>query len=308
MSLAEDVIDSAPGVVFEYSGINLPPGYLWANGAAVSRTSYARLFAALSISVSGVIASGSTTITSLSQDLTALPTSLVGAPVSGPGIPAGATITAVTSGSITLSAAPTTSTSNATIVIAPHGVGDGSTTFNVPDRRGRAAVGHDLMGATSAAGRLTAGGSGMNGTLLGASGGAEVHVLSIAEIPTHTHANTLTDNGHTHANSLHDPAHSHANSLSDPGHAHSYPGVTMVQNGGLPFDLGGNGSGGSSGGSNTYAAGTGMSINNAGASTGITLTNVGSTTGISITNASQGSGSAHTNVQPSLVMNYIIKT
>lgn len=66
------------------------------------------------------------------------------------------------------------------------GAGDGSTTFNLPDARGRVTAGKDNMGG-SAANRLTTGGSGVNGTNLGAAGGAETQTLSLAQIPSHTH-------------------------------------------------------------------------------------------------------------------------
>jgi microcystin-dependent protein len=286
MSLADDVLEGAPGTVSEFAGINLPSGYLWANGQAVSRSTYARLFAALTMSVTGTVASGSASISSVSQDLTQLPTSLVGAPISGAGIPAGTTILAITSSTITLSQNATAAGSGVALCVAPHGVGDGSTTFNVPDRRGRAGVGHDLMGAASAAGRLTAGGGGITGTLLGAAGGAETHVLSTAEIPAHTHANTITDPGHTHANTL-----------SDPGHTHSVNGGVYGSSS-IAYQYY---QGGSQGG--PYAA---IGIN--AATTGVTLTNASHTAGVTITNASIGSGNAHTITQPSIVMNFIIKT
>lgn len=67
------------------------------------------------------------------------------------------------------------------------GSGDGSTTFNVPDMRGRGPVGKDNMGGT-AANRVTSGGSGINGTTLGAVGGAETHTLDTTQIPAHNHA------------------------------------------------------------------------------------------------------------------------
>lgn len=51
-----------------------------------------------------------------------------------------------------------------------HGVGDGSTTFNLPDARGRVTVGKDNMGGT-AVNRVTTGGSGLNAAALGATGG-----------------------------------------------------------------------------------------------------------------------------------------
>jgi microcystin-dependent protein len=59
-----------------------------------------------------------------------------------------------------------------------HGSGDGTTTFNIPDRRGRSLVGKDGSHA------------------LGATGGATTHSLSTAELAAHTHS--ITDPTHTH--------------------------------------------------------------------------------------------------------------
>lgn len=67
-----------------------------------------------------------------------------------------------------------------------YGSGDGSTTFNLPDCRGRTIAGKDNMGGTSA-NRLTSGGSGITGTTLGSSGGSETHNLSTAQMPSHYH-------------------------------------------------------------------------------------------------------------------------
>lgn len=60
-----------------------------------------------------------------------------------------------------------------------YGVGDGSTTFNIPDARGRVIAGQDDMGGSSA-NRLTGLAGGVEGDTLGASGGAEtgIHALS----------------------------------------------------------------------------------------------------------------------------------
>lgn len=67
-----------------------------------------------------------------------------------------------------------------------YGVGDGSTTFNLPDYRGRVGAGQDDMGGTSA-NRLTGLSGGVDGDVLGATGGAETHTLTTAQIPAHTH-------------------------------------------------------------------------------------------------------------------------
>jgi microcystin-dependent protein len=67
-----------------------------------------------------------------------------------------------------------------------YGSGDGSTTFNVPDLRGRAIAGQDDMGGTSA-NRLTGQSGGLNGDNLGATGGSETHTLTEAQMPSHEH-------------------------------------------------------------------------------------------------------------------------
>lgn len=74
-----------------------------------------------------------------------------------------------------------------TVISTTFGAGDGSTTFNVPDLRGRVAAGVDNMGGT-AAGRVTSGGSGITGTTLSATGGAETVTLTAAHMPSHTHS------------------------------------------------------------------------------------------------------------------------
>lgn len=119
------------------------------------------------------------------------------------------------------------------------GVGDGSTTFTLPDLRGRIPGGKDDMGG-SAASRLTTGGSGVNGTTLGASGGAETHTLSSAQMPSHSHTVAATTNREN-----------------------------------------------ASGGSGTVAVVGGVST---------------------MTSNTEGSGSSHNNTQPTIVLNYIIKT
>ncbi|MBL8832492.1 MAG: tail fiber protein [Rhodospirillales bacterium] len=68
-----------------------------------------------------------------------------------------------------------------------YGAGDGSTTFNLPDLRGRTAAGRDNMNGPPA-NRLTSGGAGIAGTTLGAAGGAQAHALTEAQMPAHSHS------------------------------------------------------------------------------------------------------------------------
>jgi microcystin-dependent protein len=83
------------------------------------------------------------------------------------------------------------------LVSTTFGSGDGSTTFNVPDLRGRSVFGLDNMGG-SAASRITVAGGNFDATVLGGTGGAQNHTLTQAELPAIKPAITITDPGHTH--------------------------------------------------------------------------------------------------------------
>lgn len=128
-----------------------------------------------------------------------------------------------------------------------YGAGDGSTTFNVPDLRGRVAAGQDDMGGSSA-NRLTNQTGGLNGDGLGNTGGSETHTLTTAQMPAHTH---------------------------DAG-TYNFALQTGTQ------------------ASNTLPDGASGSS--------------ASTFSISGNSGSTGGGGAHNNVQPTIILNYIIKT
>ncbi len=64
-----------------------------------------------------------------------------------------------------------------------YGAGDGSTTFNLPNLKGKVAVGLDSADADFDA--------------LGETGGESTHVLTVGEMPQHNHG--ILDSGHTHA-------------------------------------------------------------------------------------------------------------
>jgi microcystin-dependent protein len=75
-----------------------------------------------------------------------------------------------------------------------YGSGDGSTTFNVPDLRGRVTAGKDDMGG-SAASRLTSVGLGVAGTTLGNAGSTESYTLVTGNLPPYTPSGTIGGTG-----------------------------------------------------------------------------------------------------------------
>jgi microcystin-dependent protein len=72
-----------------------------------------------------------------------------------------------------------------TIMGTTYGVGDGSTTFNLPDKTGRVSA---MQEASST--RLPSTYFGGNSTVLGAVGGSPSHTLATTELPAHTHSGT----------------------------------------------------------------------------------------------------------------------
>jgi microcystin-dependent protein len=138
------------------------------------------------------------------------------------------------------------------IIGTAFGVGDGVTTFNVPDYRGRVGIGRDDMGGV-AAGRITIGGCGITGTTLGA-------------------ANALTETNSLVTGQL--PSHSHNNTLNDPGHLHTIP-LTAPISLAAPGSFSGNRTNyANSTTSNTSTATTGMTITNASTGSGSAINNV----------------------------------
>ena len=68
------------------------------------------------------------------------------------------------------------------VISTTYGVGDGSSTFNLPNISGRV-----IAGKEASATLLTSGGSGVDGATLGSTGGSETHTLDETEMPTHSH-------------------------------------------------------------------------------------------------------------------------
>jgi microcystin-dependent protein len=163
------------GTVTDFAGLAAPAGWTLCGGQAISRTTFASLFNAITLQTIG-------NTTATSPIVTGIPSTtgmVAGMPISGPNFPA-TTILSVDSGTqIHLAVNATGTGVGSALQICPHGAGDGVTTFNVPDIRGRTTHGRDDMNGT-AANRLTTGGSGILGTRVGASGGAETVTLTTA--------------------------------------------------------------------------------------------------------------------------------
>ncbi|MGP0093112.1 MAG: hypothetical protein ACLPKB_24705 [Xanthobacteraceae bacterium] len=189
------------GTEVAFAGITVPTGWYLEYGQAVERATDPNLLNALRATFTGDVTNGSNTITGVSANLTGL--GLEGAALEGTGL-SGLTISSITSTTITMSGNATAGSGGSQTCHAyPYGNGDGATTFNVPDRRGRAVAGRDNMGGTAAS-RLTTGGSGIAGNELGAAGGAETVTLMQAQLPAVAPTGTvaITDPGHTHTNTV----------------------------------------------------------------------------------------------------------
>lgn len=182
------------------------------------------------------------------------------------------------------------------IIGTTYGAGNGSTTFNVPDLRGRVVAGEDDMGG-AAANRLTVGNSGITGTTLGAAGGDE-------RLHQHSHANTLTNNAVTSGNDNSDHTHAGTTGNDSPDHTHA---VTVANAGTFTGIIGSNGHGGTI---QSWTGGTGgrSAFHQHGFTTGgrSAFHQHSVTSNVTISNVNAGSGSSQ-NVQPTIILNYIIK-
>lgn len=111
-----------------------PTWALVRDGSAISRAAYPKLFAALCPTRSGTTATGTNVVSGLSTttDL------YVGMPVEGAGIPAGTTVSGITSGSSVNLSANATASATVPITLFYYGYGSGGSaaTFGLPDDRG----------------------------------------------------------------------------------------------------------------------------------------------------------------------------
>jgi microcystin-dependent protein len=142
--------------------------------------------------------------------------------------------------------------------------------FRVPDLRGLVPAGPDAMPVGAArANRLTR----TIALTLAAKTGEEVHIISIPELPSHTHV----QNGHGHTVGQHD----HALSMAAGPQSNT---IFPTGGGGVVTDRGGGGAG-----------------------QPVKLSAVLSAASVVATNQNTGGGGSHENVQPTIIVPYIVK-
>lgn len=169
-----------------------------------------------------------------------------------------------------------------TLIGTTFGIGDGTTSFNLPNYTDKMSI---------AAGNLYA---------LAATGGSPTHTLLQTELPTALGTITVTDPGHTHTAT--DSGHSHG--ITDPGHTHIQKvNANATTSGQNRTQINTNGTAEQNSVTPTASATTGASINSGTAN----VTNAVNTTGISATIANGTGGNAHNILNPYLAMYKMIR-
>lgn len=193
--------------------------------------------------------------------------------------------------------------------------------FSVPDLRGRVIAGRDIDNGSGTAGRLSTVTN--QGTVVAASAGSQTHTLGTTELPTHTHSGTISSGvtnltgGHTHSltidatNTDHTHVLSNVYNTENDNWANVFRRRTPTAESGLALTN-------ATSGTSTIrinAVNYGMTLgnmnvnqNHAHTSTmGESGAHTHTVTGTVNTN-NVGGSAPHNNLQPTMVMNYIIKT
>ena len=182
------------GTILPWANTTLPSKYLYTAGQEVDRTTYSELLTAITYSTVILCTSGIATITVSTTISDSVP---IGAPLEASCFAPGTTVASKASGSLTMSG-NATATASVTARILPWGNGNGSTTFNVPDLRGRVLAGRNNM-LGSAATTLTStyyttpGGTAVNPNAINAVAGSQSQTLITANLPPYTPAGTITN-------------------------------------------------------------------------------------------------------------------
>ena len=185
-----------------------------------------------------------------------------------------------------------------------YGGGDGSTTFNVPDLRGRFPIGAGSV-------------AGLTSRSRGDTGGAETEALTTQQLPVHSHTGSAESNGsHGHSGSAESNG-SHTHSVSGTagsggGHRHGYSRAStgyhdVVTSGGNNFVYGGRtDSNTDTGGSHQHSV-SGSAGSSGSHSHSVTI-NSGGAHSHSVSIGNTGNGQAHNNTPPFLGVRFIIRS
>lgn len=177
------------GTILPWSGWTLPNQYQFADGHAVSRTTYPELLVAITHTVNVICTSGLPTLSGIPFNSTFnVP---IGASVEASCIPPGSTVVSKAANSLTMSANATVSTAVSARIFF-YGDGDRSTTFNLPDLRSTVVAGPDAMDTTvGARAVLIPPYFPQNG--IGAATASPSTTLLLANLPPITPAGTITN-------------------------------------------------------------------------------------------------------------------
>ena len=162
------------------------------------------------------------------------------------------------------------------VINTTYGAGNSNTTFTLPDMRGRFAMGAGTGTGLNSSGSGAISGSAQTARTVGQWLGEETHLLTTAELASHTHANTVSG-GNTSSMS------------TNASHAHQNANVQGSSGG--QYGLLDTGNSGSSGRPSVL-------------STNTDHTHAFTPT---ITNVAEGGNSRHATIPPCVVVNYIIK-
>jgi|SRR5579871_327465 len=186
-----------PGVIMPYAGRSVPTSdWLKCDGSAVSRATYASLFAAIvpslgtftvtiaspgvfTLNSHGLVAGDAVYLTTTGALPTGLSQNTIYYVISA-GLTANAFELATSRGGSAINTSGSQSGTH-TLHYCPFGLGDGSTTFNVPDLQQRIPTGFKSGDADMG--------------YIGESGGEKTHVLTTGEMPSHTHSLSFFSGG-----------------------------------------------------------------------------------------------------------------
>ena len=271
------------GVMHQYAGATAPSGYLLCDGTSTSRATYPSLFAALTklrgnptvtIASPGVftLAAHGMSVGEVVYLTTtgALPTGLAANTqyfVAATSFASGTFTLTATYGGTAINTSGTQSGTH-TITSCPYGFAS-STTFYVPDMRGRIPIGSGTGAGLNLSGGGAPTGTSQTARVLGQWGGEETHLLTTSEMPSHSHGGVTGNDS---------PDHGHS-TTNGQGFATHISGTSTTQAG------------------STAPTVTGVITNTGGA----TVRHAHSIT-------AEGGGSRHAVVPPFVVTNYIIKT